>query len=544
MSTATPSNSPATVQPLGLTLAQYATAKRLPVDFLEQLGLTDHKYQSVPAVRIPYRGVDGRELSAVRYRVALEGKQKFKWNTGAKTDLYGLDRLETARKRKRINVVEGESDCHTLWYHERPAVGLPGAGTFKPKWIPHFEGIHDIYVIVEADGGGLALLKALAQLPKPFRDRLSLVRLKDVKDPSALHLASGDDFDRRFELALDDAEPWAEYEARQREAAAPEAWAQCEALATQPDILSELDRSLDRCGLAGERPAAYILYLAMTSRLLDRPVSIAVKGPSSGGKSFLVQEVLKHYPPEAYHELTSMSDHALAYGEEDLVHRMLVIYEAEGMSSDITSYLIRSLLSEGRIRYETVMKTAEGLKAVHIDREGPTGLLTTTTKASLHPENETRMLSLPVNDTPDQTRRVMESLARQAAAPGESLGLTDENFQRWHALQQYLAATPDAVVIPYAPPLTALIPPTAVRLRRDIKTLYGLVQAHTLLHKATRQRQADGYLVATVEDYAAVRHLVSDYFESAVQMTVPQTIRETVRAVESLRADRPAERRG
>jgi hypothetical protein len=557
MSTATPSNSTATVQPLGLTLAQYATAKRLPVEFLEQLGLTDgstkHANQSVPAVRIPYRGVDGRELAA-RYRLALKGKDRFKWTTGSKTDLYGLDRLADARKgptglptnttwRPWIIVVEGESDCHTLWHHNQAAVGLPGAATFKPEWAAHFEGIGDIYVIVEADTGGSALLKALAQLPKPFRDRISLVRLKDVKDPSALHLDSGDDFDRRWELALDNAESWAAYEARQREAVASEAWEQCEPLAMQPDILSALDRSLDRCGLAGERRVAKLLYLAVTSRLLDWPVSIVVKGPSSGGKSFVVKEVLKHYPPEVYYELTSMSDHALACGEEDLVHRMLVIYEAEGFSSENASRLIRSLLSESRIRYETVMKTAEGLKGVLIDREGPTGLLTTTTAASLHPENETRMLSLLVTDTKDQTRRVMQSLARQAEAPGESSGLTDEDLKPWHSHQQYLAATPDTVAIPYAPILADLIPPVAVRLRRDLTTLFGLIKSHALLHKATRDRHADGHVMATVMDYAVVRELVGGFLETTVETTVPETTREVVQAVKSLLGDRPSESR-
>ena len=39
----------------------------------------------------------------------------------------------------------------------------------------------------------------------------------------------------------------------------------------------------------GERRAGKLIYLAVTSRLLDRPVSVAVKGPSSGGKSFVVE---------------------------------------------------------------------------------------------------------------------------------------------------------------------------------------------------------------------------------------------------------------
>jgi hypothetical protein len=102
-----------------------------------------------------------------------------------------------------------------------------------------------------------------------------------------------------------------------------------------------------------------------------------------------------------YHALSAMSERALAYSEEPLVHRFLVLYEAAGLRSDFTSYLLRSLLSEGRVRYETVEKTPDGLRSRVIEREGPTGLLVTTTAIGLHPENETRLLSITVTDTPD-----------------------------------------------------------------------------------------------------------------------------------------------
>ena len=68
---------------------------------------------------------------------------------------------------------------------------------------------------------------------------------------------------------------------------------------------------------------------------------------------------------------------------------MIVIYEATALQGDFLSYLLRSLLSEGRIAYETVEKTSEGMHVRRIEREGPTGLLCTTTAISLHPENET-----------------------------------------------------------------------------------------------------------------------------------------------------------
>jgi hypothetical protein len=50
-----------------------------------------------PAVRIPYPDEQGQE-AAVRFRVSLNGTEKFKWRKGDKLLPYGLSLLEEARK--------------------------------------------------------------------------------------------------------------------------------------------------------------------------------------------------------------------------------------------------------------------------------------------------------------------------------------------------------------------------------------------------------------------------------------------------------------
>jgi hypothetical protein len=55
------------------------------------------------------------------------------------------------------------------------------------------------------------------------------------------------------------------------------------------------------------------------------------------------------------------------------------------------------------IRYELVEKTRDGMRPRLIEKQGPTGLIVTTTATRLHPENETRLLSLAVKDTREQT---------------------------------------------------------------------------------------------------------------------------------------------
>jgi hypothetical protein len=200
-----------------------------------------------------------------------------------------------------------------------------------------------------------------------------------------------------------------------------------------PNILDRFAQDLARTGVAGESRLAKLLYLAVTTRLLQRPVSIAKKDPSSGGKSYLTEQVLGFFPDEAYYALTAMSEHALAYSEEPLVHRVLVIYEAAGMHSDFQTYLIRSLLSEGKVRYETVEKTSEGMKPRLIEREGPTGRIVTTTAVKLHPENETRLISLSVTDTQQQTKDIMAALAGEAALDGPDVSPGTPYSSGYHA---------------------------------------------------------------------------------------------------------------
>jgi hypothetical protein len=516
----------------GCTLAGYAAAKQLPIEFLRRLGLRDGWYGGRPALRIPYLDARGGEVG-VKFRLALTGgsEPRFKWRQGHTPLPYGLDRVASARQAGYITLVEGESDCHTLWYHDESALGLPGADAWREERdAPLLDGIPTIYVVVEPDAGGEAVQRWLAR--SRLRDRVRLVQLGEHKDPSALYLADPERFREHWRAALEAARPWGEITQGNQRAAAAKAWAQCRALAERPDILGAFAAALEARGVVGEQRAAQLLYLALTSRFLERPVSIAVKGPSSAGKSFLVEQVLACFPAAAYHVLSAMSERALAYSAEPLAHRVLVLYEAAGLQGDFATYLLRSLLSEGRIRYETVEKTRDGLRPRLIEREGPTGLIITTTAAQLHPENETRLLSVTVADSPAQTAAVLRALA--AASEDGPRADADAALAPWRALQEWLAAAEHRVHVPFARALAERIPPVAVRLRRDFATLLSLIHAHALLHQATRPRDRDGRIVATLDDYRVVRALVVDLLAEGVDAAVPATVRETVQAVQEL----------
>lgn len=308
-----------------------------------------------------------------------------------------------------------------------------------------------------------------------------------------------------------------------REAARP--------LLEAPSILDYVLDTLSQLGLVGQKREAALLYLAVTSRIYT-PVNVVVKGTSSGGKSFLTTTVLRLFPQTAYHELTAMSERALAYSEEPLAHRFLVLYEAAGLGSEFAQYLIRSLLTEGRVRYETVEKGPDRkLRPRLIEREGPTGFITTTTAIQLHHENETRYLSIEVDDSPSQTEAILVRQGREAARLSEA---TEIDLTPFHAFQTWLEVNPPSVIVPYAEEVAVRCNIQAVRLRRDFPHLLTLIQTHAALHAHRRPVDDQGRVVATGEDYEVVYRLVADILAYGTGTKIDPQVRELVQVVERL----------
>jgi hypothetical protein len=307
-------------------------------------------------------------------------------------------------------------------------------------------------------------------------------------------------------------------------------------LSSNPRILDGFAVAIGGCGVVGEIATAQLVYLVITSRLLDKPVSLGVKGLSSSGKSFVVETTCRFFPARAVMARTAMSSKVLVYTEEDFSHKTLVLFEAdalrEGNEEDQTAYIVRSLLSEGRIDYEvTVRSKDKGFTTRHIIKEGPTGLIFTTTQDEVHGENETRVLSVTSDDSTEQTARILASLAEEDSE--------DFDLGPWVLLQEWLQVAEHRVTIPYSKALAKLVPPAAVRLRRDFKAVLGLIQSHAILHQQTRERDARVRIVATLEDYEVVRKLVAPLVSEGVGRTVSAATREAVKAVITLALAHP-----
>jgi predicted transcriptional regulator len=233
---------------------------------------------------------------------------------------------------------------------------------------------------------------------------------------------------------------------------------------------------------------------------------------------------------------TILSEKALLYYDGDFAHKILSMGEASGAEEQsLQDYLLRELISEGRLRYPVV----QGMVTVTVEKNGPVAFMVTTTKAALHPENETRMLSLEIDDSDAQTRIVLDKVAE---IHGLNLEQAAVDFEPWRDYQRWLGAGNCKVVIPFADKLAKLIPPRSVRLRRDFSQLLLAVKAHALLHRHHRLVDERREIIANIEqDYATVAELMGGIVAEASGVSIQKEVRETIDAVAAVTKDMPSE---
>ncbi len=113
-----------------ITLSQYAKSTKIEESFLEKLEIKRVRLPSIWVIEIPYFD-EQKVLVFTRYCTSLPPKGRFIKKRGSKPVLYGLWKLKEAVKAKSVVLVEGESNCHTLWFNKFPALGLPEATLWK-----------------------------------------------------------------------------------------------------------------------------------------------------------------------------------------------------------------------------------------------------------------------------------------------------------------------------------------------------------------------------------------------------------------------------
>ena len=285
---------------------------------------------------------------------------------------------------------------------------------------------------------------------------------------------------------------------------------EADALLKDPNLAAKVQEDIASLGVAGEHSLSLTIYVVGVSRNLPKPLNARIHGPTSSGKSFILESVSELFPPETIIHATQITPQALFHMPPDsLRNRFIIAGERSRKEDDETAEknrALRELQASSKLSKLITSKGADGqLVTIHIELEGPISYVETTTNAKVFDEDANRCLTLFTDERPGQTERIVKTLAakyRGGAKPNDRQQIILRHF----AVQRLLQSFP--VVVPFAEQLAGLLDYERVELRRGYPQIVSMVQAVTLLHQWQRERDDDGNLVATAADYELARKLL------------------------------------
>ena len=306
----------------------------------------------------------------------------------------------------------------------------------------------------------------------------------------------------------------------------PEIQQMSEQIASDPHLFKNRIEMVNKLGVIGEKRNIGIYQTVIDSSLLPMGTSgseaLAAKnsGPQGSGKSHPLFTTLKLYPKSAYYLITSGSAKSLYNLNDGLKHKALILTEALQLQSgrqgdNELAYSIRTLVSEGHLKYQYTGFIDKKKVTIVQELEGPTSLLTTTIHGKLEEQLEDRMITIHPNTTAEQTRDIISRTAEMASGNGDPVD--QKTLDAWKLF--YESLEPMSVVIPYAKDIAEFINRRGslpIASRRAFKRVLATIKTIALIHQKQRCRDDMGNVIAEYSDYALSYQLVGDAFRESL----------------------------
>ena len=297
-------------------------------------------------------------------------------------------------------------------------------------------------------------------------------------------------------------------------------------------LIDELLNDISKLGYVRENKNKLLLYLIMTSRLLDNPLHSIIISRSGAGKSQLVDIVETLCPPEELESVSDLSAQALYYfGVDDLKNKFIVIGEKEG--SRDSDYPLRELISKKSITKAIPVKdqVTGQIKTVTIKVNGPIALVETTTNGELNPENLNRCFVVAIDESEEQTRLIHNNQRIKYTLEGHLSKKELNKIMEKHIYAQRMLRKVN-VFNPYAPLLT--FPSSRLQTRRDNEKLLKLINVIAFLHQYQRKvkkvkldnNEVLEYIECNIDDYIIAYDLLKDGLLDNTLDDLPRPARE------------------
>ena len=258
-------------------------------------------------------------------------------------------------------------------------------------------------------------------------------------------------------------------------------------------LLNEL---IGKAGVIGEHNNRLLLFIIASTYPMAETLHALVQGSSGSGKTHLVTKIASLMPPEHTIALTRVTESSFYnYGEHELCNRLLVLEDLDGLKED-AFLAFRELQSRGLLNSSTSEKDEQGhIRAVVKTVRGPIASMAATTKGTIYEDNMSRCLVVAVDESAEQTQRVIAYQNRRAAG---SIDKAQES-KAVQLLQNCMRLIkPCEVVNPYA--ARVQLPQQAHKIRRLNQLYQSFVTQITLLHQYQRKRDKQGRLISEKDD--------------------------------------------
>lgn len=285
---------------------------------------------------------------------------------------------------------------------------------------------------------------------------------------------------------------------------------------TSKNLFELISTDIEALGIAGEEQLVQTLYIIMTSRLLEKPLSAIVQGASSSGKSYIIETVAKLIPPEfavLAHDFTEQSFYYMEKGS--LMHKVVVAGERlhdsngrDGQAKD-SSKAFREMVGSGVLRKAVTIKGTDGKHQTElIEQPGPIAYVESTTATAIHDEDSTRLLQLATDESSGQTQVILEAMKKEAKGQTADEMQKKEIIQRHHTMQRVLR--PLKVRIPFIDRIS--LPEGSIATRRAFRQVISMIESVALLRQYQKTKENSGgfeYIDADQEDYRIAYRLIN-----------------------------------
>ncbi|RLI07841.1 hypothetical protein DRO42_07415, partial [Candidatus Bathyarchaeota archaeon] len=265
-----------------------------------------------------------------------------------------------------------------------------------------------------------------------------------------------------------------------------------EAILNDPQPLERLKPYLDEL-IAGEDANKLLVFVLLLSGKLPDPRKkemILFKSESGAGKSTLANALTSAFKTK---KVGRFSEHALDY--TDLTgYQVLYIQEIGHMDEEkqgLSTIKFLSADDQGYVVEVVVGNPQDGFKNIQ-KRIPPMTVVSSTTRVRLDPQYERRNWVVGLDETPEQTRRIMKLKVKRRLEENEiNLGLRDElSCDRAKRLLKRLVEKiePCRVVILFPESILEVLEHEKIRVRGDYSKLMRLIEYYSILRQRTLPR--------------------------------------------------------